>query len=61
MQIKSCNLVGWGLAIVALLVLLSYRQLGLLAVVLMVSFLFACGMTRMRDHTSNLSSEVQKR
>jgi len=53
--------VGWGLAIVASLILLSYRQIGLLAVVLMVSFLFACGMTRMRDHTGNLSSEVQKR
>lgn len=61
MHIKSCNLVGWGLALIAVLLLLSHAQLGFLAIVLFVSFLFACGVTRSQGHTSRLSSQAEKR
>ncbi len=58
---KSCNLLGWGLAIIAVLLLVSHMQLGFLALLLFVSFIFACAVTRSDGHTSRLSSEAEKR
>jgi len=61
MHTKSCSLIGWVLVLLAFALLAVEGQLGLLAVLLFVSFLIACGIARSHGHAATLSADGDKR
>jgi hypothetical protein len=61
MHAKNCSLIGWILVLSAFALLAAEGQLGLLAVLLLLSFLFACAIARSQGPTATLSSNGDKR
>jgi len=61
MQSRTCNSAIWILIGLAVLLLMSYGRIGLLAVVLPISLLLACAATWSGNHNSGLTRDPEKR
>jgi ABC-type bacteriocin/lantibiotic exporter with double-glycine peptidase domain len=61
MQTRTCNSVIWILVGLAILLLMLYGRIGLLAVVLPVSLILACATMWSGNHHAKLTRDHEKR
>ena len=61
METRNCNVLGWILVVAALLVLAAKGNIGLLTVLVPVSFLLACVMVAPANDRARLTENREKR
>ena len=61
METRICNSAGWTLVLLAMLLLALQGRIGLLAVVLPISLLWACVMLWPENHQTKLTPDREKR
>jgi hypothetical protein len=61
MQTRTCNRAIWILVLLAIVLLMLQGRIGLLALVLPISLILACAMTRSGNHQTGLTHGPEKR